>query len=184
LHVLPVHPCSTRRGFTLVEVLVVAVILTLALGEVTRSMLTISRLEPITRLSDTALQAAATQIDTMRASDFDTLVARFNEDDADDPDGPGTAPGPSFAVAGLQVRSGDPDGMAGRVELPLIADKLREDVDDVELGMPRDLDFDGAIDALDHSADYAILPVRIVIEWTAEGHDHRVELNSALASPD
>lgn len=184
MHVLPVRPSSTARGFTLVEVLVVAVIITIALGEVTRSMLTISRLEPMTRQSDTALQAAATQLDMMRASEFDTLVARFNQADADDPEGPGTAPGPSFAVDGLQVRSGDPDGMAGRVELPLVADELREAVDDVELGMPRDLDFDGAIDALDHSVGYAVLPVRVIIEWSAEGHDHRVELSSTLASPD
>ena len=179
----PRHAHGKRRGLTLVELLIVMTILTIALGEVTRSMLAISRLEPMSREADIALQAAATQLDTMRALPFDSLVARYNADPADDPDGPGTAPGSSFPVTGLRVRLGDADGMTGRGELPLVADQLREDFVDIELGMPRDLNRDGATDALDHSGDYVLLPVRIHVEWSAGGQDRRMELNTMITGP-
>ena len=174
------RPTRSRRGLTLVELLVVMTILTVALGEVTRSMLTISKLEPMTREDDIALQAAATQIDAMRAQEFDRLFALYNDDDADDPGGPGTAPGRSFPVTGLRPRLGDVDGMPGRIEIPLVGTELREDLDDLELGLPRDLNGDGATDALDHSADYEILPVRVIVEWSADGRDRQVELMTML----
>jgi len=173
---------SGCRGFTLVELLVVVTIMTLALGEVTRSMLTISKLEPISRESDLALQAAATQIDTMRALPFATLFSRFNSNPADDPGAAGTAPGNSFSVTGLDVRVGDIDGMTGRIEFPVAGLELREDVDDVELGLPRDLNLDGMTDALDHANDYAILPVRIVIEWSSNGRDRQIQLMTTMTT--
>ncbi|MFT5052546.1 MAG: prepilin-type N-terminal cleavage/methylation domain-containing protein [Chlamydiales bacterium] len=184
---MKIHVHSARRvcnGFTLVELLVVMTIMTIALGEVTRSMLTISRLEPISRESDLALQAAATQLDTMRAQSFEELYSLYNDDAADDPDGPDTAPGRSFAVTGLGVRLDDIDGMTGRIELPLVGTELREDFDDVELGMPRDLNMDGATDALDHSGDYAVLPVRVLVEWSSDGRDRQVQLMTTMTTGD
>jgi hypothetical protein len=55
--------------------------------------------------------------------------------------------------------------------------ELREDVVDAGLGMPRDLNLDGVIDALDHSGDYRILPVRVLVEWTgmSGNRTHRLE---------
>jgi hypothetical protein len=46
--------------------------------------------------------------------------------------------------------------------------ELREDVVDTDLGLPRDLNGDGAIDGADHSADYRILPVRVTVSWTGQ----------------
>jgi hypothetical protein len=43
--------------------------------------------------------------------------------------------------------------------------QLREDLADPRLSMPRDLDSDFRVDALDHSADYTRLPVEVVVEW-------------------
>ena len=43
---------------------------------------------------------------------------------------------------------------------------LREDRVDPLLGMPRDLNGDGVIDAEDHADDYRILPVRIRVDWS------------------
>lgn len=47
--------------------------------------------------------------------------------------------------------------------LPLL--ELREDVEHEALGMPRDLDGDGVVDALDHRDDYVVLPVCVHVEW-------------------
>jgi len=43
--------------------------------------------------------------------------------------------------------------------------QLREDYQDAELGLPRDLNGNNVVDTADHSSDYLILPVRILIQW-------------------
>ena len=43
--------------------------------------------------------------------------------------------------------------------------QLREDVVLPALGMPSDLDGNTIIDALDHSANYRVLPVRVRVRW-------------------
>ena len=169
-----------RAGFTLVELLVVMVILAVTLGEVTRSLLNVSHLEPVQRETAAALDAARATLEELRSLPFEDIVALYDEDPNNDPDGVGSAPGPNFAVVGLSPREGDPDGFPGAVELPLLAGSLREDYADVELGCPRDLNSDGAIDAADHIADYAVLPVRVRVTWEGEGGDRTIELVTTL----
>jgi hypothetical protein len=62
-----------------------------------------------------------------------------------------------------------PGGFVGRVEFPTIESQLREDVNDDSLTMPRDLNGDGVVDALDHSVDRILLPVKVTVEWKPAG---------------
>ena len=74
----------------------------------------------------------------------------------------------------------DPDGMAGRIVMPALVGvpgELREDLNDADLGLPRDLSGDGIWDADDHSVDYQLLPVRVLIEWKSKSGNRLVELN-------
>ncbi len=72
---------------------------------------------------------------------------------------------PNFDVTGLGAVADDADGLVGEILFPSVGGELREDVVDASLGMPRDLNGDGAIDALNHADDYIILPITIRIRW-------------------
>ena len=60
--------------------------------------------------------------------------------------------------------------------------ELREDAADTRFGTPRDLNGDGVSgDALDHSADYRILPVVIEVDWNGASGPAHVEFKTVLA---
>ena len=65
--------------------------------------------------------------------------------------------------------------------LPSDGGPLREDVEDAELSLPRDLNGDAKIDALDHASDYIVLPVRVVVEWNGYAGPRRLEMFTMLA---
>jgi hypothetical protein len=117
----------------------------------------------------------------MRCLPFRQLWALYNDDPADDPAGPGTAPGPHFAVSGLDPLEGDSDGCVGRVRLPSAEGQLREDADDEGFGLPRDLNGDTLIDERHHADDYAILPVLVELEWRSSLGPRRLQMHTMLA---
>jgi prepilin-type N-terminal cleavage/methylation domain-containing protein len=172
-----------RRGFTLVELAVVMAVAALALSTMTNTFVSIGRLGPANRETGAALDAARSTLEVLRATPFDEIYARYNEDPADDPGGAGSAPGNRFAVPFLSARPDDADGMVGEIEFPTLGAELREDVDDRPLGLPRDLDLDGAIDGVDHAGDYRVLPVRIQVEWRSRSGDRHVNFYSTITEP-
>ncbi len=125
------------------------------------------RLEPIAIEKALASEAARTAIERIRAQPIDQVLALYDADPANDPDGAGTAPGATFAVEGLTPSAGG--AAVGRIEFPLVDGRLAEDLVDDMFGFPRDINGDGAIDALDHRADWVLLPVRVRVEWTPRG---------------
>jgi hypothetical protein len=163
--------------------MVVVVVLTLAAGVLANTTVAVSRLGPVARERALAMEAARNLVERMGGEDFDDLFARYNSDPADDPDGPGTAPGDTFDVTGLTPRVGDADGLVGQVILPTVGAELREDVADAILGTPRDLDFDGEIDSEDHAGDYLVLPVRVRVEWRGPAGPCSFELVTQLTAP-
>jgi hypothetical protein len=170
-----------RDGFALLEVLVGAGLMLVGLvGLITT---TGSALRLVSTNHDTvvAVQAARQVAENLKNYDvisFRNLFASFNEVAADDPGGPGTAPGAFFAAPGLRPRVNDPDGFVGEILFPVGVGgaTLREDV------CNRDLDGDGTIDTLDHAADYVILPVTIRMAWTSSGRSRAIELHTLLMS--
>jgi hypothetical protein len=120
-------------------------------------------------------------LEQMRGAEFRQVFARFNETNADDPGGV-VSPGAGFAVAGLDAREGDPDGLVGRIQFPVPAGapgSLREDLVDAQFGFPRDLNGNG-IDVQEHAADYEVLPVRVRVEWRGRSGNRLVELQTIL----
>lgn len=151
-------------GYSLVEILVVLTILTLAGAMFARALASVHRLDPMVDETSLASEQARIVIESMRNRPFAQVFALYNDDPADDPGGPGTAPGSGFDVPGLVAPPGS--ATVGRVQFPSPGPALRESADDEGLGMPRDLDGDGQVDGNDHSGDYIILPVRIRLEWS------------------
>lgn len=132
-----------------------------------------------------AASAAQRMIETMRSEPFETLYARYDSNPFDDPGAPGTAPGPSFAVAGLEPLSGALRGMAGFVHLPerqtapRVWKMLENDVRP-DLGLPRDLDGDSIVDGEDHTDDYVLLPVRVTVDWQSRLGRRHFEITTTL----
>lgn len=179
-------PELARGGFALVEVAVAATILAIAVGGLVGTVIYTMRLARVSEERTTAQQAAVAMGDFFYSVDFANIYASFNDDPADDPGGAGAAPGSGFAVPGLNVQVGDADGFVGRVIFPTVTEVggttqwLREDFEDDDLGMPRDLNADGDIDDLDHSADYSVLPVTVRIQWTGGGGDQTRDFHLLL----
>jgi prepilin-type N-terminal cleavage/methylation domain-containing protein len=161
------------RGLTLVELSVVLVVLLVAVSIFSNTLVATARQRVMHRESALAADAARTALERMLDTPFRDRYALYNTDPADDPGGPGTAPGGRFTVPGLPTVPGTPGGMAGSVRFPEVNVgtplaplwQLREDLVDARLSMPRDLDSDFRVDALDHSADYTRLPVEVQVEW-------------------
>jgi type II secretory pathway pseudopilin PulG len=183
----PIHvqrrPQRQRAGFSIVEVMLVLTVLTVGIGMFAGTLGSVMGLGPSLRESALAIEAARAVIESMRARPFDQVYALYNADPADDPLGPGTAPGAAFAMPGLSAVPGDADGLVGLIVFPEVGGELREDSADADLGMPRDLDLDGAVDGVDHAADYRVLPVLVRVEWRGKGPARRIDLHTTLTAP-
>jgi prepilin-type N-terminal cleavage/methylation domain-containing protein len=190
-------------GFSLVEVVVALSVLVVAASIFCQTLLSTSRVRQLNRESTLAADGARVVLEEMRNRPFLAVFRDYNEDPKDDPAGLGTGPGHLFDVEGLEAIDGAPS--AGRVFFPSVAVEttvtsggggklfgyggtstttisyhLREDVEDETLGMPRDLDGDNVVDALDHARSYLILPVRVRIEWKSGTSTRWFELVTQL----
>lgn len=168
-------PVHARSGSTLIEVALVMVVLTLAAGMLSGIVVSSVRQRRINVESARAADTARAVMESLRAEPLGQAFALYNADDADDPRP--DAPGDRFRVRGLTGPDGD---LVGRVVFPTVGDELREDVEDPVLGMPRDLNGDRQIDALDHRLDYQYLPVRVLVEWESRTGLRRFEMHSTL----
>ena len=159
---------GSRAGFSLIEVLVAIVILTVAVCGVSSSMISALTLNRVNRETAIAEAAARRMMEQAGNTEFQRIFATYNTNPADDPTGPGTSPGANFVVFGLTPNDDDADGRVGEISFPVIdvagVPQLREDVVDAGLGMPRDLNGDGP-DLVDHSDNYRVLPIRVRISW-------------------
>lgn len=165
---------------TLMELMVVLTILTVALSLFSRTLVMSSRLDPVNRETVIAAEGARSMLETIRACPFDELARTFNDDPADDPDGPGTALGARFAVDRLAPAAGQL--LVGRVVMPLDEEgRLREDLPNEMLGTPRDLDGDGVIDSADHIDDAIVIPVGVILEWDGAIGERKLEMYTLYA---
>ena len=179
---------SPRDGFSLVEIALVTVFLLVAVGGLASAVVSALRLSRTTEETSKADDAVRELAAEMQSAVFADIFHSYNGNPGDDPAGAGTAPGGTFDVLGLTPRRDDPDGRVGRIVFPALpigagpAEALREDVVDARLGMDagRDLNGDGNVDALDHSADYIALPARLIVEWSGAGGPRSVELDLFL----
>lgn len=172
----------SRKGMSLLEVLVSIAVLVIGLAGFLQSLITTSSLEADTQDQAAASAAARATLERMRATPFTQVFARYNSTAADDPGGV-VSPGNLFDVAGLRAMPGQV--FAGEIIFPADADSpavLREDILFPDLGTPLDLDFDGAIDGDDHAADYRLLPVLVRVTWESGHGPASFELRTILGS--
>jgi type II secretory pathway pseudopilin PulG len=156
-----------REGYTLLELMVSATLFLFVAGAVVTTLAVCTALNTTNRESALASRGAQSALEELGSTTFAEVFARYNDTAADDPVG-GASPGNAFAIRGLSALADDADGFVGAIEFPVQGAELREDVVDADLGLPRDLNGDGAIDGADHSADYRILPVRVTVSWTGQ----------------
>ncbi|MFN0006329.1 MAG: prepilin-type N-terminal cleavage/methylation domain-containing protein [Planctomycetota bacterium] len=171
-----------KSGLTLLELIISATILTIGLGGIVSTLLTSLALNVTNRESRLAKLAAESTIERIRGTTFSSVFATFNANPADDPGGAGTAPGSNFAVQGLAPQAGDPDGFAGEILYPGDGSALRENVVDLPLGMSRDLNGDGVVDAANHAGDYVVLPLRVRIRWRGKTGNRQTEYVTTLVN--
>jgi hypothetical protein len=165
---------------SLLDVTIASAVLAIAITSLMSLIVSSIQLGRVNRETSLAYQAARRVCEEIQADPFDQVFALRNANPADDPGGAGTAPGPAFDVLGLRPRAGDPDGRVGEILFPVVGTELREDLVDAGLGMPRDLDGDGATDAADHAADYSVLPVRVRVSWRGVSGSRQVEVVTML----
>lgn len=174
---------SSQAGFTLIEVMIAIAMVAIGLSTYVVSIALASVTSEVNRQSALAIRAGQQQMEQLKGADFATVFASFNWVPADDPGVPGSAPGASFDVDGLDPIDGDPDGRVGEISFPVTAGALgvlREDLALSALGMPLDLDGDGVVDASDHSGDYRLLPVRVRLQWRGRAGTSRLEFKTIL----
>jgi hypothetical protein len=171
----------------LVEVMVAMSVLVVGLLAYCRAVVSAAIAARTTRETTLATEAAWRVVEQMRAAqNFNQVFAMYNTTTADDPGACVVSPGANFAVPGLQAVVGDPDGFPGEIVFPTTvvagAPQLREDVVNAKLGMPRDLNGDGVVDANNHAGNYQLLPVLVRVRWRGVGGNGLVELPTMLAS--
>ncbi len=173
---------STRRGMSLLEVLVSIAVLVIGLAGFLQSLLTTSSLEADTQDQAAASAAARATLERLRATPFAQVFARHNATAADDPGGV-VSPGNLFDVPGLRPLPGQ--AFAGEILFPVDSDSpamLREDLLDAQLGTPLDLDADGVVDSDDHAGDYRLLPVLVRVSWESARGPASFELRTILGN--
>jgi hypothetical protein len=164
----------------MVELLFAIAVILVGLLGYSRTLAETAELEDLNRETAIATDAAREIVEAINGAPFEEVFARFNSDTGDDAALTGPAPGNLFEVDGLALVPGDADGNHGEIFFPTQGTELREDVVLAELGMPRDLTFDGVIDGNDHAADYALLPVRVRIQWQSAGRDREFEIRTLV----
>ena len=151
------------------EVMIAFALVAIALSGLSRAIVASS---VTTQVDSTVLEASAAARQAIEvleaAADFAGAFALYN--------------GQGLAVEGLTALPGDADGLPLRIVFPTAPGgaQLREDVAWPQLGMPRDLDGDGLVDALDHSGDYQILPVLIEVDWVGPAGPSHLEFKTIL----
>lgn len=176
-------PRRTRAGMTIIELMVSMAVLMIAAGATFGSIASFAGLGESNEQTIIAWNGLHDRIESIYAEEFHEIFALYDDDPANDPDGPGTAPGPHFSVVGLDPTRNDADGLVGEIVFPVSGatpGQLFENHVDAEFSMPRDLNGDGAIDGADHALDYAVLPVEVRVSWKSRTGNRRIELQVLL----
>lgn len=168
---------------SMIEVCISMVILLVAIGGTLGTISSHLVLGASARETALAYLEAQRLVERMKAEDFESLFARYNSTQADDPAGV-HSPGAGFAIAGLTPRASDPDGRVGRIFFPSEEDAPEQLREDIRFnGRELDLDANGDRVAGDRSKDYVLLPVRVRVEWKGRSGNRFVELQTTLIKP-
>jgi prepilin-type N-terminal cleavage/methylation domain-containing protein len=172
------------RGLSLVEVLVAAAVVSIALLSHAASTLAGHRLTQSEESRSVALQFVREFLERIRADeDWAGLYARLVAQDAIVE--PGSTGGAGVVVTDLPSLRAPTDYYSDcevpaslgpvqvLVQVPFVLSGttrvLREDQTAPAFGLPYDLSGDGVVDSLAHGADYLALPIVVTLRWTGPG---------------
>ena len=150
-----------RPGFTLIEVMIAAVILAGAVLGMAALIPSVTLNTEVTQESNLAMAAAHQMAEAVRQYADDSYAwtwRAYNDDASDDPSGIGSAPGSTFTVSGLVAADGS-------LQVGTVAFYLDETATDDRVGLPKDLDGDGAATSVDVSTSYTLMPFTISVDW-------------------
>ncbi|MEX1023871.1 MAG: hypothetical protein WD226_02235 [Planctomycetota bacterium] len=181
--------------------MIVIAILVVAVSMFSQIVTSTAQMRSVSRERSLAAEAARNVLERMRNEPLSDVFDLFNASPEDDPDGLGTAPGHRFPVRGLRPLESVDDGSVGEIVMPALwvalerktkssagtADglwTLREDSLDESLDMPRDLNGDNMIDALDHRYDALSIPVLVRIAWQGRYGARSLEMRTVLTDFD
>lgn len=169
-----------RGGFTLIELLVSFSALMVVVMGFSRMLLSSQMATNTAYEAALAKEAARSMIEVLKAAPLDTVYARYNSSNNDNPGGM-TSPGPNFAVSGLTAPADDADGFPGQILFPEQNGQLSELVTKPQYGWPMDMDRDGDPDGTANvSTTYKLLPVVVRVEWRSQGADSLIEFRTVL----
>ena len=149
----------SRAGFSLIDVCVSMALLAIALGILIGSSLSAMKLDQVNASTALASQALRGMCESMQAMPIDEVLDSYRivEGEHESTRAPKLA---RLTVRDELLAGSDGALPVARAHFPLAEDgTLREDLELPELGLPRDLDGDGAIDSEDHTVDFRLLPV-------------------------
>lgn len=177
-------PHAARSGFSLVDVCLSMALLVVGLGVLIGSTFSAMKLDQVnasTALANQALRGMCEEMQAMPIDEvLDSYVLRGDEDER----------ARDAKLARLTLRDPALASRAGKkpvaaARFPLDGDgrTLREDLDLPALGLPRDLDGDGAIDSADKRATFRILPVVLELDWEGPSGPQHLQVSSVLRRP-
>lgn len=161
-----------RSGFTLIEVVITAAVLFIGLLAMTSTSWVVHSLRKTSADKQVAHQALQGVVEDLRAlaevaRDDESgwspsILARF---------APGRDPGATFDVRGLDPWPNE----ASVGTITIVTDETLTDIElDAALGMPRDLNGDGAVDDSNVGDDAVLLPVIVQLRWRGEAGNRQL----------
>lgn len=180
------RPSASQAGFSLLEVLISAVVLAVAMLAHVSSSVAEHNWSQAQRARSEGLISATQFVERLRSDeDWDGLYARLRQRQLQAVVAGGSDPRLKDGRRALLptayypdfVPSGDMTDFRVLIDVPAAAlavdpagpKRLREDLAVPRFGLPADLNGDGVIDGLAHGADYAVLPVSITFRWVLPG---------------
>ena len=160
---------SSRAGFTLLEVMLACVLMSIAVLALMALIPTTTQLTETTEESNLAMQASHQISEAIRQyadKDFAYVWKAYNSDPSDDPNGAGTALGNTFSIPGLTATSESVGGMVGSITF--FTDETLNTATSNKAGLPKDLNGDGDdadVDVVTVAPTYALLPYEIAVDW-------------------
>jgi prepilin-type N-terminal cleavage/methylation domain-containing protein len=164
------------KGFTLLEVMVAAMILTVALLGTLSAINGAMVLQTVTMETviarDAVRKKAEQLIDLQDDVNFPNIFANYKV---------GTT-NRTFSVTEMTEWTGTP--ASGVISFPESSGALVENVSNTNWAMPRDLNGDGATDgsAIDRAATYKLLPCTVRVDWVGPKGNEFYQLHLLLTS--
>lgn len=174
---------------TLLEIIFALPVVLIAASMLASTLVAIAKQRSVTLENAVVSTAVQEVFERMRNEDLRDLFRLYNAEPFDDPFGPGTAPGNFFGVEGLTSLPNIPPGSIGEIFLPAVNTgtgvapvwELREDMQDPDCQMPRDLNGDSVIDDQDHGADYVVMPVHVRVRWQGKFGPREFNMHTLLS---